>query len=68
MSNIELIVNNSTQVAHLRIDGRTFEECNIDQILIKSISNQSSVRAAAEYAQAADYELCERCFYDTKPS
>lgn len=64
---IELIVNNSTQVAHLRLDGRTFEECNIDQILIKSISNQPSVRAAAEYAQAAAYELCERCFY-VKPT
>ena len=64
--NIELVVD-STQakhIVHIRVNGRTFEECNVDQIRHKSFVHFASIRDAAEYAQSRQYELCERCFYD----
>lgn len=62
---IEVIVNLSNLTAHIREDGKTFEECNIDQIQQKALStNHADVRAAAEFAQNQGWTLCERCFYD----
>lgn len=62
---IDLVLNLTNKTAHLRVDGRTFEECNIDQMQLKQlIPNLLSIRAAAEHAQLNNWTLCERCFYD----
>lgn len=62
---IELVINIETKVAHIRENGKTFEQCNIDQIRTKSVRDHVSISSAAEYAESAGYALCERCFYDT---
>lgn len=63
---IDLVLNLSTNTAHIREDGKTFEECNIDQIQQKQIiPHYDSIRAAADHARSSGYDLCERCFFDT---
>lgn len=61
---IDLILNLSNNTAHIRENGKTFEECNIDQIQQKQIIPHDSVRTAAEFAKNQGWELCERCFFD----
>lgn len=59
---IELVLNLNTNTAHLRVDGRSDEQCNLDQIKLKQLIEQPNMRAAADYATASGWELCERCF------
>lgn len=62
---IDLILNLSNNTAHIRENGKTFEECNIDQIQQKQIVPlHESVQQAAEYARNSGWDLCERCFFD----
>jgi len=62
----EYLVNKATQVVHLRIDGRVFEECNTDDISEEHLdvvdADPDGERLAGLMGRGC--RLCERCFPD----
>lgn len=63
---IEVIYSKESKI-HLRIDGRTYEECNTDQIENATIEPLGDFMCSLRYDEDVYVyrdHLCVRCFFD----